>query len=660
MEIILAKTAGFCFGVQRAIDETLKTAETKKVLTYGSLIHNKIVAEDLRRKGIKIIENLNNIENETVILRSHGVPPEIYELLKSKDIEYKDCTCPYVKKIHNIVEQKYNENFKIIILGDREHPEIIGINGYTNYTSIIISNCAEIASVDFDNTKKYVVVSQTTFNVDNFDLIISELSKKNLDLEIFNTICSATKDRQSECGEISKNVDFMLIIGDNNSSNTKKLLEISRKNCINSYLIESIGDLQLNIFSYGDKIGITAGASTPPGIIKEAICTMSDLNNQELSFEELLNQSIVTLHTGDIVKGTVIRVSGGEVYVNLGYKSDGIISRDALSDDPSFDAAQNYNPGDEIEVFVLRVNDGDGNVMLSRKRIESQKSLEKIEAAFNNKEIMQGKVIDVVKGGLMALIGGIKVFVPSSQASNRYVEDLKEFLGKELNFNILEYEPNKRRIVAGRKELAQVEEEENKKKVFDSLEIGKKYSGTVRRIVDFGAFVDLGGIDGLIHISELSWGRVKKVKDVLKEGDKVEVTIIDFDRDKGKISLSLKDVKEDPWNAIEEKYPIGEIVEGKVARMVPFGVFVELEEGVDGLVHISQISAKHVVKPEDELSIGQVIQVKITEVNKENKRISLSKKEVDVPSLDDIEDLENTEVDAENKDDVSEENNELE
>ncbi|MDR2940577.1 MAG: bifunctional 4-hydroxy-3-methylbut-2-enyl diphosphate reductase/30S ribosomal protein S1 [Clostridiales bacterium] len=639
MKVVVAKTAGFCFGVKKAIDETLQLAEGGKVFTFGPLIHNKVVAGQLSQKGIKIIEGFNNIKDETVVLRSHGVAPWVYKVLHGKNIRYKDCTCPFVKKIHNIVAGQFENGRKIIILGDKEHPEVIGINGYANNGAIIIGDISEINFINFDNNINYCLVSQTTFNMEKFELIVNLLKEAIIHLEIFNTICNATINSQVECDEISKNVDCMIILGDKNSSNTKKLLEISKKNCVNSFLIESIGDLELNNFSYNDKIGITAGASTPPGIIKEAINTMSELDNQELSFEDLLNQSMVTLHTSDIVKGTVIRISGGEVFVNLGYKSDGIISREELSDDPNYNAAEHYNVGDEIEVYVLRVNDGEGNVLLSRKKIESQKNLEKIAAAFENKEILKGKIVDAVKGGLMAIIGGVKVFVPSSQASNRYVEDLKTFLGKELNFNILEYEPAKRRIVAGRKELAQKEEDENKKRVFDALEVGKKYQGTVRRIVEFGAFVDLGGIDGLIHISELSWGRVKKVKDVLKEGDVVDVTIIDFDKEKSKISLSLKDIKEDPWNSIEEKYPIGGVIEGKVARMVPFGVFVELEEGVDGLVHISQISSKHVVKPEDELAIGQVIKVKVTDLDKETKRISLSKKDAEAPSLETSEEV---------------------
>lgn len=353
---------------------------------------------------------------------------------------------------------------------------------------------------------------------------------------------------------------------------------------------------------------------------------MSEIENK--SFEEMIDSSLVSLHTGDIVKGTVIGVSEtGEVSVNLGYKSDGIIPRNEFSSDDSVNPAEAVKAGDEIEVFVVRVNDGEGNVQLSKKRVDADKNIVAIEEAFNNNEVISAKIVEVVKGGLIALINGVRAFVPSSQISNRYVEDLSTFVGQTLDFNILEFDRSKRRIVAGRKALAQKEIDEKRAKVFASIKPTDRIDGTVSRIVDFGAFVDLGGVDGLIHISEMSWGRVKKVSDVLKVGDSVKVTVLDVNQEKGKISLSLKDLNADPWKTAAEKYAVGNIVTGKVVRMVPFGAFVELEEGVDGLVHISQIAYKHVEKPEDELTIGQEISAKVTELDTENKKISLSIKE---------------------------------
>ena len=367
------------------------------------------------------------------------------------------------------------------------------------------------------------------------------------------------------------------------------------------------------------------------------------MEGEELTFEQMLNDSFVTLHTGDIVKGTVISTAGEEVSVNLGYKSDGIISRDEFSNDKSVIPSKTVKPGDEIEVFVVRVNDGEGNVQLSRKKVESQKGLEEIEKAYEEKTPVTGKIIKNVKGGLIADVNEIHVFIPSSQVSGRFVEDLSAYVGTELTFNIIELDKSKHRYIGGRKALLAKEAEERKAAVFASLEAGKKVTGKVSRITDFGAFVDLGGVDGLIHISEMSWGRISNPKEVLSEGDTVEVVVLDVDKEKSKISLSLKDVTPNPWTLAADKYVVGSIVEGKVVRMVPFGAFIELEPGVDGLVHISQIANKRVEKPEDELKIGEIIKVKVIDVNAEQKKISLSKKEADAPAAEETPAEETTE-----------------
>lgn len=628
MEIILAKSAGFCFGVKNAVKTAYEKAETEtRLYTYGPIIHNKVVTGDLEEKGVHVIESLDDAPDDgKVIIRSHGVPPNVYEDLEKRGLEYYDCTCPFVKKIHNIVADRYKQGKKIIIIGNAVHPEVVGINGWCGNSAVIINSVEEAKAFVPEDGAEYALVSQTTFQTDIYEEIVEIIRSKTAP-QLNRTICSATSERQHEAVEIAKRVDCMVILGDKKSSNTRKLYEISKKYCKKTFLFETIEDLYLKSVSMYGKIGITAGASTPPAIIKEAVETMSEIENK--SFEELLDESIVTLRTGDIVKGTVISVSEtGDVSVNLGFKSDGIISRNDFSDDPNTNPADVVKAGDVIDVYVVRVNDGEGFVQLSKKKIDAVKGYEDIEAAFNNGTVIKGKVIEQVKGGLIALINGIRVFVPSSQISNRYVEDLKAFIGQELDFNILEYDNIKRRkIVAGRKALAQKEIDEKRKEVFDAIKVGDKIDGTVSRIVEFGAFVDLGGVDGLIHISEMSWGRIKKVTDVLKEGDKVKVTVLDVNAEKGKISLSLKDLDADPWKDAETKYAVGNVVTGKVVRMVPFGAFVELEEGIDGLVHISQIAYEHVEKPEDVLSIGQEINAKVTELDLDNKKISLSIKE---------------------------------
>lgn len=639
--IRVAESAGFCFGVKRAIEMAYEAIGVEpKLYSYGQLIHNKTVTDDLASKGLEIVESLDGLTEGTLLIRSHGVGKALYDEAEAKGLKILDGTCPFVKKIHNIVHDKLAEGLGIIIVGDGTHPEVIGINGWCENAAVILEDEEAAKTKEIPEKEKYAVVVQTTFRQAKLDKILEILQDRGVNMEVHNTICSATEKRQTEAEELSKTVDKMIVIGGKNSSNTQKLVEICAKNCGNTVHIETICDLVLNNFGKDDKIGITAGASTPPAIIKEVVVTMSEAlenavqnlgGSEEATFEQMLEESLVTLHTGDVVKGTVIQVVNEEVSVNLGFKSDGIIARGEFSSDPTVIPSKTVQPGDEIEVFVVRVNDGDGNVMLSRKRIEAQKGIEEIEAAYNDKAVVTGTVTNVVKGGLIAVVNGVNVFIPSSQVSNRFIEDLSVFNGQELEFNIIEVDRVKRRFIGGRKALVEQEIAAKRAALFETIQAGSRVNGTVSRLTDFGAFVDLGGVDGLIHISEMSWGRISNPKEVLKEGQEVEVFVLDVDKEKGKISLSLKDADKNPWKLAAEKYAVGSIIEGKVVRMVPFGAFVELEPGVDGLVHISQIANKHVVKPEDELKVGEIINVKVLEVNPEQKKISLSKRQADAP-----------------------------
>lgn len=643
MAVTVAKHAGYCFGVRRAMECAEGYAEKadpgEKLYTYGHIIHNKEAIKKLEQKGVLAIESLDEIHSGKVFIRAHGVPPEVYTQLNQRNLEYIDCTCPYVKKIHKIVEQERTER-QILIIGDDKHPEVIGINGWAGGNAQMIHSLEEAKKLPPSENKISVVV-QTTFNHVIFAEIEKILTEKFPNAIVHNTTCLETDRRQKEAVALSKQNDIMLVVGDKSSANTRKLYDLCKQNCKKALFLETIFDLQLNNFERNDRIGITAGASTMPETLKEVAQFMSEMEkntddmlneNDSQSFEDMLNESLVSLHTGDVVKGSVISINNEEVSVNLGYKSDGIIERGEYSSDPSVLPSSEIKAGDEIEVYVLRVNDGEGNVLLSRKRLEAQKNMEFVEQAFDNNEVIEVKVIEIVKAGLIGLYKGIRIFIPYSQISNRYVEDISVYKGATLNIKILELDKAKRRIVGGRKELAKQEEDAKREEVFSKLNVGDKVSGTVSRIVAFGAFVDLGGVDGLIHISELSWGSVKNPKDVLKEGQSITAVVLDVNKEKGKIGLSLKDINEDPWKSIEEKYKPGDIVTGKVARIAPFGAFIELEEGVDGLVHISQISTRRIEKCEDELTPGEEIQVKVMEVNPEKRKISLSKKEVDSPS----------------------------
>ena len=654
MTITVAKSAGFCMGVARAVDTAYTEAEknTKPVVTLGQLIHNSVVTNDLAAKGVRIINDLDEVKDETVIIRAHGITKETEARLTAQGINYIDRTCPCVKAVHRKAKKAQEEGRILIVLGEPSHAEVVGTVSYGGKDVITVNDKLP----PLDPSIKYTLVAQTTFSADKFEEITQEL--EGLDVEIHNTLCNATTTRQKETRELAQNSDIMVVIGDPDSANSRELYKIASKFSKKAIFIATIHDLQLQELKSGDKIGVTAGASTPPALTKEAVQLMSEFasnavteetkdnivseaqaqpeappagQSSDQSFEEMLDESFKKpLHSGKTVKGTVIKVTPTEVTVDLGFKSDGIITRSEFTDDPNAELAELCKVGDTFDVFIIRVNDGDGNVLASKKKLDNQQNLKQLEEALAEKTVVTGKITEVIKGGLLANILGCRVFIPSSQVSNRFVEDLTQFKGQEMKLHILEIDRSKRRFVAGRKELATLEAKQAKEAVFSKIEVGQRIEGKVSRLADFGAFVDIGGVDGLIHVSEMAWKRVRKASDVLTVGDMVTVTVIAVDPVKGKISLSLKDISNDPWNGIDEKYPVGSIVDGTVVRLAPFGAFVTLEEGVDGLVHISQIANRHIAKADEVLKVGDVVQVKITAMDLENHRINLSKREADI------------------------------
>lgn len=639
MKIVVAKTAGFCFGVNRAVDTVYQNIEHQDsdIYTLGPIIHNNQVVNELRSKGVQAVQNIDEIQSSRprLIIRTHGVSKNVYNDIQEKKIQCVDATCPYVKKIHRIVEQYHENGYLIIIVGNPDHPEVKGINGWCNNTAVILDDVKDIEQVKdrLLHSEKICVVAQTTINRDKWDKITEILKNNCKEVEIFDTICNATNLRQAEAAKIAKEVDIMFVIGGKHSSNTQKLVEICKMYCDNTYHIETFEDLPQSIVYFNKKIGVTAGASTPAWIIKEVIEKMSEnekmkTTNEEVSFEEAFEQSLVTLNTGEIVKGTVIGVTDNEVYVDLGYKSDGVISADELTDDPSEKVSDIVKVGDELEVFIVRVNDGDGNVQLSKKKVDFIKGWEEIEQAYKDKTVLKGKVIQIVNGGVIALAKGIRVFIPASQLSDKYVADLNEFLKETVSFKVIEVNNRKKRVVGS---VRVVVEEENRKKAeefWGNIEVGKKFTGTVKQLTNFGAFVDLGPVDGLIHISELSWVKIKHPSQIVKEGDIVEVYVLEFDKENNRISLGFKKAEDNPWEIVKSKYNVGDVIKCKVVRLVPFGAFVELVPGADGLIHISQISNKRIGKPEDVLKVGEEVEAKITEMDLENQKVSLSIREL--------------------------------
>lgn len=615
----MANNAGFCGGVKRAVDLAFKNADNG-VYSYGELVHNPVVTKELSDKGVVNI-NDTNVKNSKVIIRSHGVKKKVLDELRNNGNKIIDCVCPKVANIYSIVREHYELGYQIVIFGDETHPEVIGINSYADDSAVIIG---QDLSLDKVKDNKTILVSQTTNIPEKFEILSNSLKNiLNNEIIVYNTICNATRLRQNSTEELAKKVDAMIVLGGKNSSNTKKLYEVAKKHCKNVYLLESIKDLKYNIKNFV-KIGITAGASTPRSVIEEAVSSMENFDNNEMM--EAIENSFKKIKRGEVVEGEVLFVNDTEVMVNIGYRSDGIISKDELSNNPDVKPSDLFKPGDMINVFIMKMDDGDGNVVLSYKRVESLKVWDEVEELFNSHERVTVTVKSVVKGGLTADLNGLNAFIPASHASVRFQRDLSKYVGKEMTCEIIDFDKFKRKIVLSRKNVESEELEKNKQEVYSALKVGDIVEGTVQRLTNFGAFVDVGGVDGLIHISELSWNRVKHPSDVVEPGQKVEVEVLNLDEDKNRIALGLKQTTKKPWDVFTESVKVGDVVEGKVVNILEFGAFVRLESGVDGLLHVSQISKEHIEKPSDKLSIGEAVTAKVTDIDEENKKISLSMK----------------------------------
>ena len=628
MEVKTAKTAGFCFGVQRALEQVYRAIRQGRqpIYTFGPIIHNEQVVEELAGQGVRIIEGteeLQALQEGTVVIRSHGVPRSIYRLIEEKGLELVDATCPFVRKIHRIVDEHSRNGEEILIIGNSGHPEVEGIKGWCSGAVSVIGTEEEARSFVENRAagQPLCIVSQTTFNYKNFNKlveILENLSYYNT-VHILNTICSATEERQSEARSIARTVDAMIVIGGSHSSNTRKLFEICRKECENTYYIQTLRDLEVRRLPSVGCVGITAGASTPKKIIEEVSKQMEDL-----SFEQMLEDSFKTIHNGEIVEGTVIDVKEDEIVLNIGYKMDGIITRNEYTNDSSADLRDLVHVNDKLEAKVMKVNDGDGQVVLTYKRLAAEKGNKRLEEAFNNHEVLTAPVVQVLGGGLSVVVDEARVFIPASLVSDTYEKNLEKYNGQEIEFVITEFNPRRRRIIGDRKQLLVARKAEMQKALFERIHVGDVVTGTVKNVTDFGAFVDLGGADGLLHISEMSWGHVDNPRKHFKNGDELEVLIKDISGDK--IALSRKFEDQNPWLTASEKYAAGTVVEGRVARMTDFGAFIELEPGVDALLHVSQISHNHVDKPSDILSVNEMITAKVVDFNGEGRKISLSMK----------------------------------
>ena len=633
--ITVAQSAGFCFGVKRAVDIVYQAIkEGKKVYTLGPIIHNAQVVDELAQQGVGILTDPEEAQRgDTVIIRSHGVSGEVYEKLIATGAEIIDATCPYVAKIHRLVSKEYEKETGILIAGNPEHPEVQGILGHCRYEAEVFRNKDEMLRIlsnnKFSEKKHLVFVAQTTFNMLEWEQSVNSAKKEYTNLSIFDTICNATSERQREAAELAKTSGMMVVVGDRHSSNTAKLREICSQYCP-TVLVEAASELNRETlpkgFPFGKPIGVTAGASTPARIIKEVQETMSELtmNNQEENFEELLNQSTITTYNGAIVKGTVLGVTPTELQVDIGTKYAGYVPLQELTDDPTVKIEDAYKPGDVLDLLVVRINDVDGTTMLSKKRLDAAAGIRKVMEAKDTGETLKGIVVEVVNKGILALTNGVRVFIPASHVALSRVEDLSVMLKQTVEFKIIETNPERKRAVGSIKAVLREQRKAQEEQFWNEIEIGKHYTGVVKSIVSYGAFVDLGGVDGMVHISELSWNRIRHPSEVVKVGDTIEVYVKDLDREARKISLGYKKTEDNPWEILKKNYAVGSVVKVKIVSMTTFGAFAQILPGVDGLIHISQISTQRIAKPQDVLNIGDEVDVKITELDFDKKRISLS------------------------------------
>ena len=630
MKIRLAKSAGFCYGVKRAVELAESAAQSgEPCVMLGYIIHNSDVVDHLARQGVKVVEDPNQVpEGYGVIIRSHGESRATYEQLEQRGAKILDATCPNVTRIHQIVAKAEEQGRQPVIIGTPNHPEVVAIAGWCRHP-VVLPGADELEEWLQENENRknlpLTFVSQTTSTRKIWDGCVKKAKKECTNAEFFDTICGATSKRQEEAHQFAAQCDKMVVIGDGKSSNTKRLAEICRESCPDVQLIERAADLDWSRLAQAEVVGITAGASTPAWIIKEVCDKMSDENMEiEKSFAEMLEESIKTLNTGDKVTGTVVAITPTEIQVDLGTKHAGYIPVSELTDDPTAKVEDLVKVGDEIETFVVRVNDQEGVVTLSKKRLDVVKGWEEIETARENETVMEGVVTEDNKGGVVVSVKGIRVFVPASQTGLPRETPMNTLLKQKVRLVITEVNRARRRVVGSISRVLRAERAAAAEKVWAEIEPGKHYTGTVKSLTSYGAFVDIGGVDGMVHISELSWSRIKHPSEVVKVGDTVDVYVISADSEKKKISLGMKDHSQDPWTVFTSTYQVGDVANVRIVKLMTFGAFAEIVPGVDGLIHISQIADHRIDKPSDVLAEGDKVDVKITDVDMENKKVSLS------------------------------------
>ncbi len=644
MKITLAKTAGFCFGVNRAVQMVYDLVDSgERVCTLGPIIHNSQMVEELTSKGVRVVNAPDKAQkDETLVIRSHGVGKAVYDEAESIGVKVCDATCPFVAKIHKIVAEQSSKGDTILIAGDENHHEVIGIVGHCVGDCYVFDSIEKLENLieNYPKLKENAVsvVSQTTFNAKKWKNAQFFLKKVCTNAKIFDTICSATSTRQAEAQELASVNDVMVVIGGRHSSNTAKLFQVCASICQNTHLIETAAELQANWFFTANNVGVVAGASTPAGIIKEVIKTMSEIlqpvdeqmeveetvqkSFEEMTDEEAFEASLNSLTGEQKVCGTVVAVNASEITVDIGRGVTGYVTADEYSSE-SVDLLSEVKVDDKLNLIIMKISDQEGTAMLSKRRYDAIAGWDNIVAAKDSGEVLHGTVRDVIKGGVVVYSNNVRVFIPASQATASRNDSLEDLKGQEVDFRIIEIGRGRRAIGSIRSVLREARKEAEEK-VWASIAVGDRITGTVKSLTSYGAFVDIGGVDGMVHISELSWNRIKNPSEVVAVGDEIEVYVKALDTEKKKISLGYKKAEDNPWTIFQNNYSVDDVVTVKIVSMTTYGAFARIIPGVDGLIHISQIANKHVAKPQDELTVGQEIEAKITAVDLEKKRVSLS------------------------------------
>ena len=644
MKITKAKTAGFCFGVNRAVNMVYELLDSgKKVCTLGPIIHNPQLVAELEGRGVRIVSSPEEVkEGETLVIRSHGVEKAVYDKAYNLGVDVADATCPFVAKIHKIVAENSAKGAVTIIAGDKDHQEVKGIIGHCVGEYFVVASEEEL-DVVLENEKKIsendlILVSQTTFNAQIWGKLQKKLKKLYTNAKIFDTICNATSLRQSEADKLSKLSDAIVVIGGRHSSNTAKLHSVCKQNCDKTYLIETASELCFDDLKDCHNIGVVAGASTPAGIIKEVIDTMMEnlqpteeqveetaaqKTFEEMTDEEAFEASLSGLTGDQKVEGIVVAVNPTEITVDIGRGVTGYISAAEYSSDPDVKLTDEVKVDDKLNLIIMKINDQEGTAMLSKRRFDAIAGWDKIVEAKESGEVLTGYVKDIIKGGVVAYTNNVRVFIPASQATASRNDSLEDLKGKEVSFRIIEIGRG-RRAVGSIRSVLRDERKAAAQAIWDNIEVGDRFTGTVKSLTNYGAFVDIGGVDGMVHVSELSWTRIKNPSEVVLVGDTVEVYVKAIDKEKKKISLGYKKEEENPWVIFQKNYDVNDVVKVTIVSMTTYGAFARIIPGIDGLIHISQIADKHIAKPQDELTVGQEVEAKIIAVDNDKKRVSLS------------------------------------